>query len=417
MIPGLTDSLGELHPFHRQAREEIADLVASHATLRGADDPLSSAQVSSHDPFLSSAAAAPNEEVDRGPALHLLVQGPAGSGKRSLAHALIQALQGRMEVVIAEGDVSIRPERGMVIWISRDGKVPKGMPARTPRVRVRSLSSSEKARLMLLETARVSRAYGLDPHTFRSVDIQRILLRGGYSEAGVLGAAQRLQKLCRRRARALSEGDTPPADPAWVASVLGPEAFPQDPVPTRLPPGCVHSPVVSPMGGAIAQIEAFASPGRGRLTLTGAGAQSEIAAQVARSRCLALAQQLRFQSDALRDLDWHIHVSGPDGPKDGVSMGWPALVAMASHLSGVAVDARHAFTGEIGLSGELRAVGHVEEKFLACEREGFLRLWMPSRNLTDLSQLEPEAIGTCEPTPVAQDLQALRSLGIVSSRS
>ena len=171
------------------------------------------------------------------------------------------------------------------------------------------------------------------------------------------------------------------------------------------------------MGGAIAQIEAFASPGKGRLTLTGAGPQSEIAAQVARSRCLALAQQLRFQSDDLRDLDWHIHVSGPEGPKDGVSMGWPAMVAMASHLSGVAVDARHAFTGEIGLSGELRAVGSIEEKFLACEREGFQRLWMPSRNLSDLCQLEAEAIGTCEPTPVAQDIQALRTLGIVSSRA
>jgi len=190
-----------------------------------------------------------------------------------------------------------------------------------------------------------------------------------------------------------------------------------DPLPLRLAPGCVHSPVVSPLGGAIARIEAFASPGKGRLTLTGAGPQAEIAAQVSRSRCLALAQQLRYQVDPLRELDWHIHVSGPEGPKDGVSIGWPVLVAMASHLSGVAVDARFAFTGEMGLSGEVHPVGHIEEKFLACEREGLLRLWIPSGNLSDLSLLEPEALGSCEPTAVSQDLLALRTLGLVSSRT
>jgi ATP-dependent Lon protease len=81
------------------------------------------------------------------------------------------------------------------------------------------------------------------------------------------------------------------------------------------------------------------------------------------------------------------------------------------------VDARFAFTGELGLSGELRSVGLIEEKFLACEREGLQRLWMPSGNMTDLSLLDPEALGACEPTSVVQDLQALRTLGLVSSRA
>jgi ATP-dependent Lon protease len=198
--------------------------------------------------------------------------------------------------------------------------------------------------------------------------------------------------------------------------VLGPDAHPSDPLPTRLFPGCTLSPIVSSLGGAVARIEAFATPGKGRLLVTGAGPQAQVASQVARSRCLALSQHLRFQVDDLRDMDWHIHVSGPDGSKDGLSMGWPALVAMASHLSGVAVDAKFAFTGEIGLSGELRGVGAIEEKFLACERVGLSRLWLPAENFADLSYLEPEALGSCEPTPVAQDLQALHALGLVSSR-
>lgn len=417
MFTGIPEALGDLHPFHRLAREEIADLVASRATLRFGDAPVSSGPPSSADPFLTPSTGSAGDEVDPGPATHLLLQGPAGSGKRSLAQAVKSALHGRVEVFLAEGDQTVQVEHGLVVWISRDGKVPKAMPARTPRVRVRSLSSSEKRRLLSLETERVARAFGLDPREFQAPEIQQILLRGGFPEAGVLGAVQRLQRLCRRRARSLQEGSTVGLDAAWVGTVLGPEVNPLDPPSSRLPAGAVHSPVVSPLGGAIAQIEAFATPGHGTLSVTGAGPQAEVAAQVARSRCLALAQQLRFQADALRDLDWHIHVSGPEGPKDGISMGWPALVAMASHLSGVPVDARNAFTGELSLTGELRGVGFVEEKFLACEREGFARLWMPGRNLPDLSRLEPEALGACEPTAVHQDLQALRTLGIVSTRT
>ena len=414
MIPRLADILGDLHPFHAVARSEIADLVASRALLRGTR--VSREPPAPSGPFLS-AVADPVEESDLGPVLHILLQGPAGSGKRNLADALRQALIGRSEVRICEADEDMSAGKGIVVWISRDGKIPRSMPQRTTRIRVRSLSSSEKSRLLSQETDRVARSYGLDPAEFHSPDIQQSLLRGGFSEAGVLGATQRLQRLCRRRSREIAESEKVRVGLEWVTSVLGPEARPMDPLPLRLAPGCVHSPVVSPLGGAIARIEAFASPGKGRLTLTGAGPQAEIAAQVARSRCLALAQQLRYQVDPLRELDWHIHVSGPEGPKDGVSIGWPVLVAMASHLSGVAVDARYGFTGEMGLSGEVRAVGHIEEKFLACEREGFQRLWIPSGNLADLSLLEPEALGSCEPTVVSQDLTALRTLGLVSSRT
>jgi ATP-dependent Lon protease len=414
MIPRLAEILGDLHPFHAVARSEIADLVASRAvscsSREGGETPAFS------DPFLSGASG-PGEESDLGPVLHVLLQGPAGSGKRNLANALRQALFGRMEVRIAEGDEDMSSGKGIVVWIGRDGKTPRSMPPRTTRIRVRSLSSSEKSRLLSQETDRAARSYGLDPAEFNTPEIQQALLRGGGSEAGVLGATQRLQRLCRRRSREMAEGRQVRVGLEWVTSVLGPQARPMDPLPLRLAPGCVHSPVVSPLGGAIARIEAFASPGKGRLTLTGAGPQAEIAAQVSRSRCLALAQQLRYQVGPLRELDWHIHVSGPDGPKDGVSIGWPVLVAMASHLSGVAVDARFAFTGEMGLSGEVHPVGHIEEKFLACEREGFHRLWIPSGNLADLSLLEPEALGSCQPTVVSQDLPALGTLGLVSSRT
>ncbi len=412
----LADALGEFHPFHAAAREEIADLVASRQTCQRRETAMSeSGGEKSASPFLAYVSA-PEEVVDDAPVQHILLHGPAGSGKRNLAAALQACLKGRIDVHLRESDEPGDIQKGIVVWIARDGVVPRHLPPRTPKVRIRSLSSAEKRRLVVLMVDTVCPMYGLDPKEFLRDDIMKVLLHGGASEAGVLGATQRLHKLCRRRARLRSESVSHEVDLAWAAGVLGPEAHPQDPVPTRLPAGCVFAPVVSSLGGALAQVEAFANPGKGRLTLTGAGAQAELSVRVARSRCLAMAQQLRLSVDTLRDMDWHIHVAGPEGPKDGVSLGWPVVVAMASHLAGVPVDARFAFTGEIALSGEIRSVGMVEEKFLACEREAFKRFWIPSGNLGDLAGLDPLALGECESFPVLNDLAGLRQLGLVSSR-
>lgn len=412
----LAAALGEFHPFHASAREEIADLVASRQTfrLRGTAPSEGRGETSSS-PFLAYVSG-PEEVVDDAPVQHILLHGPAGSGKRNLASALQACLEGRIDVHLRETDEPGVFQNGIVVWIARDGVIPKHLPPRTPKVRIRSLSSAEKRRLVALMVDTVCPMYGLDPAEFHRDDIMEVLIHGGPSEAGVLGATQRLHKLCRRRARSRSESVSHGVDLAWAAGVLGPEAHPQDPMPRKLPPGCVFAPVVSSLGGALAQVEAFANPGKGRLTVTGAGPQAELSVRVARSRCLAMAAQLGRSVDALRDLDWHVHVAGPEGPKDGVSLGWPAVVAMVSHLAGIAVDARFAFTGEIALSGEIRSVGMVEEKFLACEREAFKRLWIPSANMGDLSGLDPLALGACEPFSVTNDLAGLRQLGLVTSR-
>jgi len=128
-----------------------------------------------------------------------------------------------------------------------------------------------------------------------------------------------------------------------------------------------------------------------------------------------MAPQLPMPGESMRDMDWHIHVAGPSGPKDGASMGWPVLVAMVSHLSAFPVDAAFGFTGEILLSGEMVSVGYVEEKFLACEREGFSRLWMPWANVAEILP-DAEVRGACEPTGVDRDLPALKALGLISRR-
>lgn len=407
-------SFAELHECHGSARDELLDLVQSrHLAYDVSVDDLRETS----GPFLTALRkAAKDEEEDEGPETHIILQGPAGVGKTHLAQSLGQALGGTASVQIrrksgAEGKGSL------VLWICRDGARPEGAPSTAPVVRVRGLSSREKRRLLVERLVpRITQAHGIDSRGFLEEPVLFCLLRGGFQEAGINGAILRLERLCRRRAREISEGRGRDIDPDWLRSVLGADSAPADAPYRDLPAGSVHAPMVSSLGGAIARIEAFACPGQGQLVVTGAGVQAEIACKVARTRLLALAPHLSMHTDPLRVLDWHIHVAGPTGPKDGVSLGWPVLVAMCSYLSGLRVDASFGFTGELLLSGELSPVGFVEEKFLACEREGFTRMWIPRGNLAEISQ-DPEMRGSCEITGVVPDIPALKAMGLIARRN
>lgn len=379
----LAEQLGALHPSHAAARRELAEWA---------------------DRWLADAVGLH----------HVLLQGPAGSGKRHLATALAEVLRGRLEVVLAPAEAPGRVGSGLVVWISRDGSVPKGMPAGTPRVRVRGLSLAEKRAVYGELVARACAQHGIAAEGFGTEEVREAVLRGADDEAGLRAAVRRLDRLCRFAAGEIARGRAFPEGEAWIEAARGGEDGAFEPLPSKLPSGCVHAPVVSSRGGAMARIEAFACPGHGRTTATGAGPLAHQSVLVARTRCAMLADDLGFPTEALRDLDWHVHVVGPEGPKDGVSLGWPVLVAMVSHLRRTTIDARVAFSGEITLSGEIRPVGGVVEKFLACERTAIGRFWVPPGNMAELSRLDTPV--DCIPLTAPSDAAALREWGLLVPR-
>lgn len=342
---------------------------------------------------------------------HILLQGPAGCGKHHLATALGECLRGRLEVALAPFDATGRVGNGLVVWIARDGAVPKNLPAGTPRVRVRGLSVGEKRAVYEALATEACSRHGIDDDRFRHESVREAVLRGGDDEAGLRGAVRRLDKLCRFAARETAQGRVPQIGEAWVAAALGAKGEPGEVLPAKLPSGCVHAPVVSSLGGAMARLEAFACPGRGNTVVTGAGPLAHQSVLVARTRCTMLSEELGFSVEALRDLDWHVNVVGPEGPKDGVSLGWPVLVAMVSHLRRTIIDARVAFSGELTLSGEIRPVGGVVEKFLACERTAVGRFWVPAGNMSELSNLDVAV--DCVALTAESDAAALREWGLL----
>ena len=83
----------------------------------------------------------------------------------------------------------------------------------------------------------------------------------------------------------------------------------------------------------------------------------------------------------------HIHVPEGATPKDGPSAGIGMCTAIVSVLTGIAVRAEVAMTGEITLRGQVLPIGGLKEKLLAAQRGGIREVIIPSENERDLKEI------------------------------
>ncbi len=155
------------------------------------------------------------------------------------------------------------------------------------------------------------------------------------------------------------------------------------------------------VGGELLSIETAVVPGKGKLNYTGqlgdVMKESIQAAQtVVRSRAAALGLAEGFYEDK----DIHIHV--PDGatPKDGPSAGIGMCTALVSALTGIAVKADVAMTGEITLRGEVLPIGGLKEKLLAAHRGDIKTVLIPYENEKDLADIPEEVLSNIVVKPV-----------------
>ena len=82
--------------------------------------------------------------------------------------------------------------------------------------------------------------------------------------------------------------------------------------------------------------------------------------------------------------DLHIHVPGGGIPKDGPSAGVTLLSSILSALTGRAINAEYAMTGELNLRGNVMPIGGVKEKILAAKRNHVAHVILPQKNKSDL---------------------------------
>jgi ATP-dependent Lon protease len=222
----------------------------------------------------------------------------------------------------------------------------------------------------------------------------RALIHGYTREAGLRNLEREIGALCRKRARALTEGDLSAMviDPPQIRKLLGAEKFFSEVAERSDEPGVATGLVWTPMGGDIVFIEASKMRGKKGLIITGnLGDVMKESAQAALSHIRARAEKLAIGGINFDDLDIHVHVPAGAVPKDGPSAGVTIATALTSLLTGRRVRHDIAMTGEITLRGKVLPVGGIKEKVLGARRAGITEVILPRRNEKDLEDV-PAAI-------------------------
>ncbi len=220
------------------------------------------------------------------------------------------------------------------------------------------------------------------------------IIRSYTREAGLRNLEREIGRVCRKVARAVTEGQTGRVTITTekVREFLGPERFFSEIAERTGEPGVATGLAYTPNGGDILFIESTKMAGKKGLTLTGQlGDVMKESAQAALSWVRAHAERLGIAPDFFENVDIHIHVPAGAIPKDGPSAGVTIATSIASLLTGRPVRYNLALTGEITLRGKVMPVGGIKEKVLAAKRAGIETVILPRLNEKDLEDV-PEKV-------------------------
>ena len=142
------------------------------------------------------------------------------------------------------------------------------------------------------------------------------------------------------------------------------------------------------VGGELLSIESVTLPGKGTMKTTGKlGDVMQESIQAATSFVRSRATEFGIKPTLFHKRDIHVHVPEGATPKDGPSAGVGMVTSVVSVLTGIAVRADLAMTGEITLRGRVLAIGGLKEKLLAALRGGIKTVLIPKENEKDLKEI------------------------------
>jgi len=217
------------------------------------------------------------------------------------------------------------------------------------------------------------------------------LIRHYTREAGVRGLEREIAKICRKIVKKHVSEKNPPKLKLTAKDLeqyVGVQKYDYGRAEEEDAIGQVNGLAWTQVGGELLTIEAVATPGKGKTTMTGSlgdimQESIQAALTVVRSRAATLGLKENFHENN----DLHVHVPEGATPKDGPSAGVGMCTALVSVLTGIPVRKDVAMTGEITLRGQVLPIGGLKEKLLAAHRGDIKTVIIPKENERDLKEI------------------------------
>ena len=292
--------------------------------------------------------------------------------------------------------------------------IPEPLLNRMEVIRFQGYTASEKLQIAKKHLLpRAMESAGIAPQQLHISDgALRKIISDYTMESGVRGLKKRIDTLCRSAAVKLVKGENTAVTVGTrqLKEMLDRKPMRHDTAMKTGVPGVVTGLAWTQAGGDILFLETMFTKGEGKIHITGQlGDVMKESVQIAISLVKSMYPD---KAELFKEYDLHVHV--PDGavPKDGPSAGITLTTALASLVTGKAVEPTVAMTGEVSLRGGVMPIGGLTEKLMAAVRAGIRTVMIPQDNEEDLEDVAEEVKRQLTIVPVSSVSQVLEKTGL-----
>lgn len=310
--------------------------------------------------------------------------------------ALLEVLDNKQNSAFKDHYLEVPIDLSEVLFVATANTlngIPKPLLDRMEIIELSSYTVLEKleiAQKYLLPT-QLEKHHLTKAHVKMSKNQMLYLIEHYTKEAGVRGLERVLAKVCRKVAREMVENEVSSISmtPKQLKAFLGVPFFEYEERNETAEIGIVRGLAWTSVGGDTLSIEVNCMKGKGNLELTGKmGDVMKESAKAAVSYIRSKVNEFGIEEDFYIKQDIHIHIPEGAVPKDGPSAGITMATAMISALTGKAVRADVAMTGEITIRGRVLPIGGLKEKLLAAKRAKIKTVIVPMANKRNVEELE-----------------------------
>ncbi|MDY3249624.1 MAG: endopeptidase La [Candidatus Choladocola sp.] len=312
--------------------------------------------------------------------------------------ALLEVLDSEQNCRFRDNYVEIPVDLSEVLFIATANDmqtIPRPLLDRMEVIEVNSYTENEKLHIAkdhLLK--KQMEHHGLKKGQLSITKTAMSSMISGYTkEAGVRQLERKIGEICRKTAREILEdgAETVRVSDRNLEKYLGRKRYTIKKKNDQNDVGIVRGLAWTSVGGDTLQIEVNTMPGKGEFLLTGQlGDVMKESARTGISYVRSLGPDYHIDPEFFGKHDIHIHIPEGAVQKDGPSAGITMATAILSAITGIAVRADLAMTGEITLRGRVLPVGGLKEKLLAAKQAGMTTVLVPADNRADIAEIQSE---------------------------